>query len=820
MTKNESAKPIGLTTAEVDERIRQGLVNSNDVSATKTVKEIIVENLFSVFNIIIFLLVLFLLFWYVYNSDDRLLLDSIGVIFIAVLNTLIAIIQEIRAKRALDKVSLLLKKEVTVVRNGEESLIPQQEVVKDDVIIVRRGDQVVVDGSMVLTNGIEIDESLLTGESVPIAKQVHDQVLSGSFCVSGSGYYVAEKIGSESFAAGVTGMAKKYKFLVTPLQKKINRIVEFLFATAIILIIAEFFAATIPFSDSDFIRKISTILISLIPQGLVLMASVTFALGVYRISKLGAIIQRLNAIESFSNVQVVCTDKTGTLTQNKLAVHSLFVAGDEFSQSFVEKLLGTVYAVSSERNATLSTLSVYQGFSSGVQLIEEMPFSSDLKMSGVKVLIPEISSEPKTFILGGYDVLIDRVDPVVSERIQSQYRERIYEDYRTVLFGELSDPNGFEEVRKKPTGFRIKPIAVIAILDQIRDDVLEAIQLFNENGIRVAVLSGDAASSIRAVVREIGWDVKHEQIITGSELESLSDSDYENAARECIIFARLRPEHKLKLLQHFRKKKYYTAMLGDGVNDLPAIKEAEIGIAMEEGSSITKEVADIVLLKNKFALLPHIFSEGNRIVNTVNAVAKLFLTKNALVILIALLSMIFSLDFPLTPRRVSFINLFTIGLPAFIIALRNTQISPSKRFFTDLFSFVLVSSIFVTMAGYTAAWIAKVIFPEYYESFDMVSLTAMIFTALAGYLFVASLVDKERWNFHWYYAGGIVLLYLFVTIFSFENIIYTAIKIFYEIEFIPWLLWLIILPVSIVFALGLFWTNTMRHRLLFGKDAC
>jgi len=312
----------GLTAEEVRERISKGLQNRSSKPKTKTLREIFIENLFSVFNLVILSIIIFLVYFYLSTSDSRLLLDSIGILSIAFLNTFLAIYQEIKAKHALDKVNLLLKNEVIVMRDGiEVSLVPEA-IVLDDIIKIQRGDQVVVDGSVVYSNHLEIDESLLTGESNPIHKKVNEEMLSGSFCLSGNGFYKAEKIGNDSYAAQITEQAKKYKFDLTPLQRKINAIVKILFAVALVLVILEVIFNKGGF-NIDFIRKISTILISLVPQGLVLMSTVTFAVGVSRISKLGAIIQKLNAIESFSNVQVVCMDKTGTLTQNKLSVHQL-----------------------------------------------------------------------------------------------------------------------------------------------------------------------------------------------------------------------------------------------------------------------------------------------------------------------------------------------------------------------------------------------------------------------------------------------------------------------------------------------------------------
>ncbi|MBA2734142.1 MAG: HAD-IC family P-type ATPase, partial [Acidobacteria bacterium] len=303
----------GLTSEQVTERIAKGLRNVTSKTRTKRTQEIVFENLFSIFNLVVLVVIGFLLFFYFRTRNSTLILDSVGVLVVALINTTLAISQEIKAKRALDKVSLLLERKVTVIRDGEEVSIDQKEIVVDDLILLKRGDQIVVDGRVETSNHLEIDESLLTGESVPLFKSESDEILSGSFCVSGNGTYVAEKVGDDCYANKVTDIAKKLKHNLTPLQKKLDHIVETLLVVSASLVLLELlFDPHANMDDMDFIRRLSTIVISLIPQGLVLMASITFALGVYRISRIGAIVEKLNAIESFSNVQIVCMDKTGT----------------------------------------------------------------------------------------------------------------------------------------------------------------------------------------------------------------------------------------------------------------------------------------------------------------------------------------------------------------------------------------------------------------------------------------------------------------------------------------------------------------------------
>lgn len=801
----------GLSNQEVSERISKGLQNKSSKPKTKTITEIVTENIFSVFNLVILSIIIFLLYFYFKTTDSRLLLDSVGILTIALLNTFLAIFQEIKAKRALDKVNLLLKKEVIVIREGKEVSIEPTEIVIDDVIKIVRGDQVVVDGKVLFSNHLEIDESLLTGESNPIHKKENDEILSGSFCLSGNGFYKAEKIGDDSFAAEVTKSAKKYKFDQTPLQKKINLIVKVLFLVAIFLVILEVIFNKGNY-EIDFIRKISTILISLVPQGLVLMATVTFAIGVFRISKLGAIVQKLNAIESFSNVKVVCTDKTGTLTQNKLSVHKINKIGNEITDEEINKLIGTYAKLTSDKNATINALNNFEADESYL-FKDEFPFSSERKMS----MIEAVKGNEKTiFIFGAYDILINRTDNNSKEESEKIFEENKLSIYRNVLFGKVDTEKSINEIKNSLDEIKIKPFCIISIKDLIRDDVFDAIKLFDENGIKIKILSGDSAKSVQEVANEIGWKIGDKDLTTGDEIEKADDEKLRVIISDKIIFARLKPEHKLRIIKSLRKDKIYTAMIGDGVNDLPAIKEADMGIAMEEGSSITKEVADIVLLKNKFSLLPQIFDEGNRIVNTVNSVGKLFITKNFFVIFITLLSMFFFLDFPLTPRRVSLINIFGIGLPAFMIALKNMNTAKTKNFMKDLFSFVIISALVIVISGYVGIYFVEKFYDVNEKDIQMVMLTIMIIINIANYfsiVLVKTETDKNRLTYV-LYGFGILLLYIFFAATKINNFLFNAIKTFYEIDYVRQDLWAVIMIVSLIGSVVLYSLQKLRFAFI------
>ncbi len=343
---------------------------------------------------------------------------------------------------------------------------------------------------------------------------------------------------------------------------------------------------------------------------------------------------------------------------------------------------------------------------------------------------------------------------------------------------------------------------------------MEAINLFHKNKIEIKILSGDNAFAIQAVAKEIGWNISDDELISGSEIEKVSDSDFFGVIMKKKIFARLKPEHKLRIIKTLRKEKMYTAMIGDGVNDLPAIKESDMGIAMEEGSQITKEVADIVLLKNKFALLPSIFDEGNKIVNTVSSVAKLFLTKNFMVIYFTILTMFFAFEFPLTPRRVSLINIFSIGLPSFIIALRNSNVSKLKNFTKELFSFVMISAAILVGSSYLGQYYSEKVAGFTPEDIQMVMLSIMIFITSANFLSVVAHKYEKNMKLYILYAIGLVGLYSFLAATQSGFILIHWIKTFYEISFLDGKYWGITLAIAGISAAFLMIIQKVRERFI------
>jgi cation-transporting ATPase E len=766
----------GLTEAEVQERKSKGLINRTKREHIKSVPQIVFENSFSVFNLINFAVITFLLVFYFTTNDDRLVLDSLGIVTVTLANTLIAIVQEIRAARALAKMELLKNPFVTVVRDGKKVQIDKYEIVQDDVLFLEKGEQIVVDGKVLYANRLEVDESLVTGESISIAKSAGDELLSGSFCVFGNGYFRAEKVGAESYATRITAQAKRYKFMVSPLQRKINLLFVWSFGITTILVLVEVLRSLIlrDFTPDE-VRKISTIAISLIPEGLVFFSSITFTIGIFRIAKIGAIIQKINAIDAFPTIQVVCMDKTGTLTQNKIAFATLSLFKG-FSEEEVKSYLGAFSALSTEQNATIKALSIFTE-PPDIARLDEIPFRSDIKISAIKM---RLGGKIRTFILGGFDVLQERLSKHEEEAL-TLFTEYKLSGYRNLLFGEVSSELSEKLSAEQVDSFEITPIAIVSLKDEARTDAIDVLKLFEKKNIDVKIISGDSGDSVFQTLREIGWNPSPDLMITGNELDKLPAEQLPKVISQKSIFVRTKPEHKLTIVQTLKALKKETAMIGDGVNDLLAIKEASLGIAMEEGSAITKEAADVVLLKNRFSLLPKMFEEGSKIINTVRYVSNLFITKNAVVIVLSILPWFLDVLYPLTPRKAGLMSILGIALPAYFIALMNLNTSPVHDFFKQLRSFVLLSTFMILSQTFAAYFIGRYVF-QFPDSFVVEVMTGtLVIGSIINFLCAVYFDDIANQKNYLMFGLGLIMLYAIVATVSPELFITKVITTFYEI---------------------------------------
>jgi cation-transporting ATPase E len=643
----------GLSPEEVAQRVADGRVNDVPARATRSVAQIVRANVFTRINAILAVLFTVVL------ATGSLINGLFGVLII--LNSVIGVVQELRAKLTLDRLSILGQAEPRVRRaDGTRELAPS-EVVSDDVIELGPGDQIVVDGVAVEESGLEIDESLLTGEADPVLKDVGDKVMSGSFVVAGTGAYRATHVGRDAYAARLTEQARKLTLVRSELQVGINqilRIVTYLLIPAGLLI-AYIQLVTVRTSWRDAVLRTVGALVPMVPEGLVLMTSIAFAVGVVRLGRRQCLVQELPAIEGLARVNVVCADKTGTLTENRMQVTELHTLDPAIATDTVIDVLASMAAEDAYPNASMQAIAGAYRNPPGWTVTATAPFKSATKWSGTSF------AAQGNWVLGAPDVLQD-----ASSAVATQAEAASSHGLRVLLLGSadltVDDPGAPGDIH---------PAALVELQQTVRPDAYKAIKFFTEQRVSMKIISGDNAASVGAVAAKLGLDGD----ALDARLLPVDTDELAETVEKFTAFGRVRPEQKRAMVRALQHCGDTVAMTGDGVNDVLALKDADIGIAMGSGSPAARAVAQIVLLDNKFATLPYVVSEGRRVIGNIERVSTLFLTKTVYSMLLALLIGVTglaakslgvrSLMFPFEPIQVTIAGWFTIGLPAFILSL-------------------------------------------------------------------------------------------------------------------------------------------------------
>lgn len=647
--------PLGLTASEVGERRARGLGSVPPPSTGRSYAQIVRENVFLPANNILFLIGLALVLLGQYLDA----LVSVGVISF---NIVISLVQEIRAKRSLDRIALLTRPQATVLRDGREQPLDPGDLVVDDLLVLHPGDQIVADGPLVGTGQVEVDESLLTGEADPVAKREEDRLYSGTFCVSGSAFYRAESVGVRSVAGELTAGARAFRDVSTPLQREINLIIRILLLVAVFLEILLVVAAVVSFVPIVETVRMAMVIIGIVPNGLFLSISVAYALGALRLAGKGALVQRFNAIESLSHVDVLCLDKTGTLTASALELEALHPYGAE--QERLRRQLGAYVASTTSSNATGAALRAAfpQPPAQPLRIREEIPFSSARKWSA---LVSDDEPLRGTYVLGAPEMLQPflRTGTDLGTFIETEAARGL----RVLLFACAPDR---ALLRQEQDEARLPacliPLGAISLRDRLRPEARQTLARFAEVGVEIKVISGDSAQTVAALAREVGLD-SGARAVAGAELEGLDTARLAQVAEETTIFGRITPQQKQRLVQALRSRGHYVAMIGDGVNDVLSLKQANLGVAMQSGSQASRGVADLVLLKDSFAALPQAFREGQRIRNGMQDILKLFLTR-VLSVTLLLIAISFIGSFPFQPRQTSVLTFLTVGVPSLAIA--------------------------------------------------------------------------------------------------------------------------------------------------------
>ena len=644
---------IGLTSEEVRERIDKGLTNHTDISTQKTVGQIVKSNLLTYFNLIFLILTVLLC---IVGSFRNLT-------FLPVIigNTVIGIFQELRAKKTLDKMSMLNAPHSIVVRDGEQQQIQSEELVKDDIIILSAGNQICADAT-VLSGSISVNEALLTGESDEIKKKSGDRLMSGSFVVSGQCYAKLDKVGNESYISQLTAQAKAMgDGEQSEKIKYINKLVKWVGIIIIPVGIILFCQAYIMNGETFKKSVVSMVaaVLGMIPEGLYLLTTVALALSTIRLAKKQVLLHDMKSIETLARVDVLCVDKTGTITEPGMQVTELVISGRcgdaEMDKRAFAHLLADYSAVIEDNNATMEAIRAYVAkneIEKGSRtLLKTQPFTSANKYS-------KVSFVEGDYMLGAPEFIMkDRYEDI-SEEIE-EYQSK---GYRVLLMAE-SGEDSIGSVR--PLG-GISPIGYIVLSNPIRENAESTFTYFKEQGVAIKVISGDNPATVSEVAKRAGIDGA-ENYVDASTLAS--EKDITEAVDKYTVFGRVTPKQKQLIVRALQKQKHTVAMTGDGVNDILAMKDADCSIAMASGSEAAAQAAQTVLLDSDFGRMPYVVFEGRQVVNNIQRSASLFLVKNIFSLLMAIFSAIFAITYPLEPSQISLISMFTIGLPGFLLAL-------------------------------------------------------------------------------------------------------------------------------------------------------
>ncbi|HKH15337.1 MAG TPA: cation-translocating P-type ATPase [Solirubrobacterales bacterium] len=651
-----ASHPRGLTSAEAAQRLQR--LGLPEQTTSRSVASIVAGNVFTLFNAILGV-------FFVIMLALGLFADALfGVI--AIVNSGIGIRQELKAKETLDQLALLVAPKAKVIRDGAILEVTADEVVPGDVVRVEPGDQLVADGLVVSSRGLTMDESVLTGESDGVRKRDGDRLLSGSFCIAGSGYYELDAVREQSHAAKIAGEARTFRHPPSPLQVEVNSVLRattILMAPLAVLLFLAFLIRNVAIDEAA--QTATAGLVTLIPEGLVLLMSVTLAVAAVRLARMNTLVQQMAATEALAAVDTICVDKTGTLTDGTLDLVSVEVA-DATQPAVAHEALARFAHSAGERNRTLETIADrYPGQSERV--VAEVPFSSSWKWSGLT--LDGRGAERSSYVMGAPDVLVQSGALELPPALNRTLEEHTAAGRRVVAFGEALGPLPNDPGTQPPP--RIEPRALVVLEEQLRSDAAETIDFMRGQNVDLKLISGDARQTVTAVAHAVGVPPEA-GVVEGPELPE-DKAGLAAAAERNTIFCRITPDQKKALVAALAEQGRFTAMVGDGVNDVPALKQARLAVAMGSGSQITKGIADIVLLRDQFSMLPRAVGEGRRIARNIHRLGRLYATKTIYAGILILITAIFGFTFPFLPRQLTVAAMLTIGIPSFVLALAPSE---------------------------------------------------------------------------------------------------------------------------------------------------
>jgi cation-transporting ATPase E len=714
LTNTDIDYSSGLSKEQIQERLSKGYVNDLKVSTSKTVGNILITNIFTFFNFLCFLVFL----WIISVSESFEDIKNTTFMFVIAINTSIGIIQELKAKSTMDKLSLLSSPAVRVIREGKEEVIKLNEILIDDITLLSSGNQICSD-SVLIEGGIEVNESLLTGESQPVKKERGDTLLSGSFVVSGKGKCRVECVGEDNYIQKLALKAKEFKENKSELIRSIKLIMRvigiIILPFAVLSFLNNFnaqllelnedvrifdstgrFFEAIPhfwdfmghFSSGEMssaykeaVMNTSASMIGMIPVGMFLLTSVALAVGIIRLSKKNALVQDLYSIEALARVNMLCLDKTGTITDGTMRVSEVIPLTDNMPPYSIEDIICSMQLALDENNQTAIALRDY--FKSDIILRPEfiVPFSSDRKASAVRF------DEIGLVVLGAPEYVAKKISKKILDKIN--YYQQKGNRCLMLAVNNTKTASIKQEIPENST-----PLALIVIEDNIKENAADTISLFKENGVDVRVISGDNPVTVSEVARRVGIENSDKYL----SLQNLSDREIRTLAPDYTVFGRVNPEQKKLLIQIFKEMGRTVAMTGDGVNDILALKEADCSVAMANGCEATRNISQLVLLDSDFASMPSIVNEGRRVINNVERASSLFLTKTVFSVLLLVALILMRMSYPIEPIQLTFTSMFVIGFASFVLALEPNKNKIKGKFINNIMKNVLPPAISIVVS--------------------------------------------------------------------------------------------------------------------------
>lgn len=723
----------GLTDEQVNARIAEGKVNADENPNTRTYKQIVRENTLTFFNFLnLVLLVLVLLVGSYKNAFF---------VCIIIINTLIGIAQEIRAKKTIDKLAILTARKSVVIREGQKWTVPTEELVLDDVVCLKTGDQVPAD-ARILEGGLEVNESLLTGESDNLPKNEGDELFSGSFVTSGEACCQIIHVGKDNYAAQITSEAKEFKRHNSELKNSLNAILKVISIIIVplgaLLFYKQYYIVGDTFRDSV-VSMVAGVL-GMIPEGLVLLTSVALTLGALVLANKKTLVQELYCIETLARVDTLCLDKTGTITEGTMCVErvepyvstgrvetaatesesaesteaEVQVQTDSAFMEEIDVIMGNMMYVLKDQNATIDALRKRFPAKQGMTLEHVIPFSSDRKYSGA------VFEEKGTYLMGAAQFLF----PEDNEELTEKCRAYAEEGLRVLVLAHSSQN---AEGTELPEG--LEPLALMLLTDVIREEAPDTLAFFDSQEVDLKIISGDDPVTVAAIARRAGLK-NADSYVDATTLTT--EEELQDAVAQYSVFGRVTPQQKKAMVQALQSQGHTVAMTGDGVNDVLALKEADCSIAMAQGSDAAKNIANVVLLDSNFASMPHIVNQGRRVVNNIRTAASMFLIKTMFSVMLSLLTIFFGNAYPFEPIQMSLISACAVGIPTFLLAQENNYEKIDHTFLRHVFINAFPAAITITFCVFAVMLVCQ----NVYHSMAMLNTACVLVT---GWNYMAAL---------------------------------------------------------------------------------